>query len=462
MKIRRSELDILLKWLNKPNRKPLIIRGARQVGKSTLVRQLAEENQFFCLELNFERTPSLSDFFSDKNPKHIIQKLSLYAKRQLRPDNTILFLDEIQAAPEILEVLRYFYEEYPEFPVIAAGSLLDFILEAPAYSVPVGRIEYFHLTPLSFNDFLTAIGEVNLANWIREWSLNDDIPALIHQQCLDLVKQFWLIGGMPEIVAHFSEYRDFQEINNMKHNILQTYQDDFHKYGRAKEIPLLRQTFKKIPALIGNTIKYASIDRDSKSIYVKEALDNLNLAKIIYLVRHSDSTGIPLRSHINHKVFKVILLDIGLLCAALDLDYLSIINAPDWAWVNRGSLAEQFIGQSLLKLKPFYQEPELFYWVREKPQSSAELDYIFQYKNNLIPVEIKAGKTGQLKSLHYFIKEKKWSFGVRFNADMPSFLHENINLSDNASMPYTLLSLPFYFAEQLERLIPIEALTVKN
>ncbi len=344
MKIRRSELNILLGWLGKPNRKPLIIRGARQVGKSTLVRQLAEESKLCCLELNFERTPGLSDFFSDKNPKQIIQKLSLYAKRQLTPDNTLLFLDEVQAAPEILEVLRYFYEECPEFPVIAAGSLLDFVLEAPAYSVPVGRIEYFHLMPLSFNDFLMAIGEIGLANWISGWSLCDEVPQLIHQQCLDLVKQFWLIGGMPEIVAHFSEYRDFQEINNMKHNILQTYQDDFHKYGRAKDISLLRQTFKKIPALIGNTIKYASIDRESKSTHVKEVLDNLNLAKIIHLVQHSDSTGIPLRSQVNHKVFKAILLDIGLLCAALDLDYLSIINAPDWAWVNRGSLAEQFIG----------------------------------------------------------------------------------------------------------------------
>lgn len=224
MRLHRSELNLLSKWLSKPNRKPLVIRGARQVGKSTLVRQLAEASNRFCLELNFEKTPELADFFTDKDPKQIMQKLAVYAKRPLDPDTTLLFLDEIQAAPQILEILRYFYEEYAELPVVAAGSLLDFVLAAPEFSMPVGRIEYFHLGPLSFEDFLTALGETSLVDWMRSLSVNDTIPLPIHQRCLELVKQFWLIGGMPEIVAYYSAYQDFQEIDNLKQNILQTYQ----------------------------------------------------------------------------------------------------------------------------------------------------------------------------------------------------------------------------------------------
>lgn len=456
MLLYRSELDVLLKWINKSKRKPLVIRGARQVGKSTIVRQLATVSQRFCLELNFERKPELSDFFVSKDPKQIIQQLSIYAKRSLDPDNTLLFLDEIQAAPNVLEVLRYFYEEYPEFPVISAGSLLDFVLEEPEFSMPVGRIEYFHLGPLSFGDFLISLGERGLSEWIKTVSIYDTIPLPIHQKCLELIKKFWLVGGMPEIVAHFSKYNDFQEIDNMKQNILQTYQDDFHKYGRTKQIPLLRRAFRTIPGLIGQTLKYASIDRESKSTQVREALENLHLARIIHLAHHSNASGIPLAAEINTKIFKVIFLDIGLLCAALGLNYLDIIKGPDWAWINRGSLAEQFIGQSLLKLKQSYHIPELFYWLREKSQASAELDYVWQYNNNIIPIEVKAGKTGRLKSLHYFIKEKHWSFAVRFNADMPSYLKENIKLPGDDYLSYKLLSLPFYLVEQLERLISVK------
>lgn len=463
MRLHRSELNNLLKWLNKSTRKPLVIRGARQVGKSTLVRQVADTSGRFCLELNFEKSPELADFFTNKDPKQIMQKLAIYAKRSLDPYKTLLFLDEIQAAPQILEVLRYFYEEYPELPVVAAGSLLDFVLAAPEFSMPVGRIEYFHLGPLSFEDFLTALGQTSLVDWMRNLTLHDNIPLPLHQRCLELVRQFWLVGGMPEIVAHYrnyvahaQEFQDFQEIDNLKQNILQTYQDDFHKYGRTKQIPLLRKVFKTVPSLIGDTLKYSTIDREHKSTQVRDALENLHLARLIHLVHHSSATGIPLRATMNPKIFKILLLDIGLLCSALGLDQLEIIQGHDWAWINRGSLAEQFIGQSLLKLSPSYHVPELFYWVREKAQAAAELDYIWQYKNALIPLEVKAGKTGRLKSLQYFIREKKWPFAVRFNADKPSLLQEIAHLPNEKPVFYTLLSLPFYLVEQLERLVTLE------
>ena len=456
MQIHRFELEKLVKWLNKPHRKPLIIRGARQVGKSTLVRQLANLNDRFCLELNFERNPELADFFVGNDPKKIIQTLALYAKRPLDPATTILFLDEIQTAPNILATLRYFYEEFPEFPVVVAGSLLDFVLEAPEFSMPVGRIEYFHLGPLSFEDFLIALGETALVEWMKTLSIHDAIPLPIHKRALELVKQFWLIGGMPEAVAHYSEFHDFQEVDNIKQNILQTYRDDFHKYGRIKQIPLLRRVFQTIPGLIGQTLKYVQIDRESKSTQVREALEDLHMAKIIHLIYHTHANGLPLRAQIDLKIFKVIFLDIGLQCAALGLNNLDIIKGPEWAWINRGSLAEQFIGQALLKQNPTYQAPELFYWTREKAQAAAELDYIWQYENNIIPIEVKAGKTGRLKSLHYFIREKGWTFAVRFNTDLPTIFQETAKLADESSITYRLLSLPFYLAEQLERIVALE------
>ncbi len=457
MKLYRSELDLLLKWIRKPDRKPLIIRGARQVGKSTLVSQLAEATDRFCLVLNFERNPELQDFFINKTPQKIIENLSIYSKRKLDPNTTILFLDEIQAAPQVLEVLRYFYEEYPEFPVIAAGSLLDFVLEEPEFSMPVGRIEYFYMGPLSFEDFLVALGENNLVEWIKTVSVKDEIPLPIHQQCIDLVKQFWLIGGMPDAVAHFAQYRDFQEIDNIKQNILQTYQDDFHKYGRIRQLPLLRQAFNAVPRLVGQKIKYSNIDPHSKSLQVRESLDALSLARVIHLVHHTQANGVPLGAQADSRIFKAIFLDIGLQCASLGLDQLEIIKGPDWAWINRGSLAEQFIGQALLKLSPSYHSPQLFYWVRENDSTKAEVDYIVQIQNSLIPIEVKAGKTGTLKSLHYFIREKERHFAVRFNADVPSVLQATVNLTDKeGSIAYKLLSLPFYLAEQLGRLSKAE------
>ena len=453
MQIHRSEADLLLNWLNKAGRKPLILRGARQVGKSSLVRQVAKLSQRSCFELNFERYPEHADYFKSKDPAIILNHLSIHFKQAINPETSLLFLDEIQATPHLIEMLRYFYEECPELPVIAAGSLLEFVLAEPEFSVPVGRIEYFHLGPLSFEDFLMAQGEEGLLKWIRSVSLNDEIPSPIHYRCLELIKEYWLIGGMPEVVAHYAEHHDFQEIDNIKQNILQSYQDDFHKYGRVKQIPLLRRVFKTLPGLMGQKIKYSHLDPDSKSVQVKEALDYLNLAKVIHLVYHSHATGLPLRSQIDNKIFKAIFLDIGLLCSALGLSHLSIIHAPDWAWINRGSLAEQFIGQTLFQLFPTYQTPELFYWVREQAQSSAELDYVWQYENQIIPIEVKAGKTGRLKSLHYFIHEKHWPCAVRFNADMPSILDETVKIPNQDELSYRLLSMPFYLAGQLNRFL---------
>lgn len=453
--LNRSELEILWQWLCKENRKPLVIRGARQVGKSTLVRQLAQKGNRFCCELNFERTPELAEFFTSKDPKKIMEHLSIYVKKSLDPSHTLLFLDEVQATPQILETLRYFYEEYKELPVVCAGSLLDFALETPEFSVPVGRIEYYHLGPLSFEDFLIALGEKGLVDWMQSLSIETKIPLPIHEKCIELTKLFWLIGGMPEVVAHYAMRKNFQEVNNLQQNILQTYQDDFHKYGRIKHLHLLRKVFKMAPSTIGKTIKYVHLDREYKAAQIKESLDHLHLAKLIHFVYHSSANGIPLAATINFKIFKLVFVDIGLQCASLGLDQLEILKSSDPLWINRGSLAEQFVGQSLLNLKKPYMPPELFYWIREKSQSMAEVDYVWQYKNTIIPIEVKAGSTRRLKSLYQFVQEKRWPSALRFNGDVPSLIKDVViaNTADSPQSLSFLLSLPFYLIGQMERLL---------
>jgi hypothetical protein len=429
------------------------MRGARQVGKSTLVRQCAQAAKRECIELNFERTPGLADFFISLQPETILKQLATYFQKKMDPDAILLFLDEVQATPKVLESLRYFYEELPQLPVIAAGSLLDFVLKASEFSMPVGRVEYHHLGPLSFEDFLVAMGETALLEWIQTVQMGDAIPPLLHQKCLNLIKQFWLIGGMPEIVAHYSTHRDFQAIDHLKHNLLQTYEEDFYKYGRVKQIPILRRVFHALPGLVGKTLKYAHIDRESKAIQVRGALEALHLAKMVHLIYHSAATGLPLDAHADLKIFKNIFLDIGLQCTALGLNTLHMIQVPEVLWTNRGDLAEQFVGQMLLKLFPSYQMPQLFYWLREHAQAAAEIDYVWQWGTQIIPIEVKAGKTGRLKSLQYFIVEKQWPLAVRFNMDVPSIFHEVTHLPERPKTPYTLISLPFYLVGQLPRFL---------
>lgn len=453
MQIHRFEIEILESWIASSSRKPLIIRGARQVGKSNLVRQLALHTNRTCFELNFERYPEHAQFFASKDPVKIIDLLSIHFKKVIDLEHAILFLDEIQAAPQLIEILRYFYEECSQLPVIAAGSLLDFALEQPNFSVPVGRVEYLHLEPISFENFLHALGEEALLKWIQSVTLSDNVPLPIHLKCFEFIKLYWLVGGMPEVVASFIENRDFQKISKIKQDILISYEDDFYKYGRVQRLPQLRNCFSQIPNFMGQKIKYANLDPDVKSSYVKEAIHQLSLAKIIYPVYHTHANGIPLRAQINPKIFKVIFVDIGLLSTAVGLTELSILNISDKDWINRGGLAEQFIGQTLLYSQLFYSKPELFYWVREKAQSSAEIDYVIQFESRTIPIEVKAGSSGRLKSLQYFIKEKQLPLGIRFNLDTPSLLEQQVELPKQGPYQFSLLSLPLYLAGQLNRFL---------
>ncbi|WPD24216.1 MAG: ATP-binding protein [Candidatus Electrothrix scaldis] len=450
--LQRSTLQHLVTWQNKKTRKPLVIRGARQVGKSCLVRLFAEQASLDLMEINLELNEDYIDCFTSKDPRQITALLELKTSRKIQPGKTLLFLDEIQAAPRILASLRYFYELMPELHVIAAGSLLEFVLEEHTFSMPVGRIEYLHLGPMTFKEFLIGIGKEQLSAFLEQFEITDKLPKVIHDELIQNFKIYCAVGGMPEAVQVYQETGSMLEANAVKQSVLLTYRDDFSKYGQRINRRLLQNVFQSLPLHVGQKLKYVNLDRNEKSTEVKKTLHLLALARVYAPVYHTAANGIPLRAECNQKVQKPLFLDVGLLTTACGMSYADIAHADDVALINAGSLCEQFIGQHLLYARPPYEEPELFYWVREKRQASSEIDYALSVGGKIFPVEVKAGKTGTLKSLQVFLQEKGRPLGVRFNADLPS-LHETTFSLPNTSGTFRLLSLPLYLVEELLRLI---------
>lgn len=448
--MRRIALEYLNNWKTRPNRKPLILRGARQVGKSYLVRIFAEKEGLDLLELNLETEAWILECFQSKNPLEIISLLELKTNRKIIPGKTILFLDEIQKATEIFASLRYFYEKLPELHVILAGSLFDFVFEEHNFSMPVGRIEYLYLGPMTFKEFLEGLGKENLSQYLSAYSIRDKLPLAIHEELLKLFKIYLVIGGMPEAVQTYKDTNSFLEVDRVKKSILLTYRDDFSKYSSPGKKSILQKIFQTLPASVGKKIKYMNLAPDEKIRDIKKALHLLSMARIYTPVYHTAGNGIPLRAQINEKIQKCLMLDVGLLNSAYGYSYADFISLENDALFNIGNICEQFVGQHLLYAGETFEEPELFYWVREKSQSSAELDYLFSVGPKIIPIEVKAGKTGKLKSLQSFMKEKEISFGVRFNANLPILQKADFSLP-NTKGEFQLLSLPVYMVEDVIR-----------
>jgi hypothetical protein len=412
----------------------------------------AEQNFSSFVEINFEKDPGAVSLFSG-TPEKAIKLLEIKYNKPIDIENTLLFLDEIQAAPEVFSKLRYFYEDMPGLHIIAAGSLLEFILENHTFSMPVGRIEYLHLGPMTFEEFLTANGKNLLNDFIQTYRISEDLPEAVHLDLLSYFKTYIIIGGMPEAVLAYSETNSFHESDIIKESILRTYEDDFNKYSPRIDPLRILNIFKKLPLMVCDKFKYVNIDRNDRAQNIEKALHLLELAKITHRVKHSAGNGVPLGAQVNDKIFKLLFLDVGLMATACGISMIDIETADDLMLANSGRLCEQFAGQHLLYSDEPYRKPELYYWVREAKSSSAELDYMISSGSKVIPIEIKAGKTGRLKSLHQFIKEKGGDLAVRINLDKPSIFQDSKPLPDGQSVEYRLLSIPFYLMGQSRRLI---------
>ena len=456
MLLERREIHDLLTWAHSEGRKPLVIRGARQVGKSTLVRRFAELAKLALVELNFERNPELAQAFRTRDPIQILTVLRLLTEQEIHAGTTLLFLDEIQTAPAALAALRYFYEEMPQLHVIAAGSLLEFTLADAKFAMPVGRVEYMHLGPMHFEDFLQAMKQEAFASWLQQVSLQQlsqdlTVPA-VHAKGLDWLRQYWVIGGMPEAVARFAAHGTFSEVAQIHQSIVATYRDDFGKYSHGTLKTRVQLVFDRLPAMVGRKFKYSQVSIEYRASELATALQQLCKARIAYQVQHTAANGVPLGAEASQRHFKILAMDVGLMCHALHLN-LADLTTAHLTLINAGAVAEQFVGQHLLYSGAPYEAPALHYWRREVKNAAAEVDYVLSQGQNIVPVEIKAGKAGTLKSLHYFLKEKQRRFGLRLNADVPSMLRGATVTVDKTPLRYDLLSLPLYLVGQTRRLL---------
>lgn len=453
--MKRTLLNYLATWLTSADRKPLIIRGARQVGKTWLARHFAQSCNRQIIELNFEKNPSYASLFVSNDPKQILLNLSTVLNQKIDPPNCLLFLDEIQAAPQLLGKLRWFYEDLPELPLIAAGSLLEFVLEQHSFSMPVGRISYTHLEPLSFEEFLLANGKQFLHDYLAQYNLIEQIPTAIHEQLIDLFKEYLLIGGLPAVVASWIEERSLTRISQIQNDLLATYRDDFSKYRGRLLIERLDEVMTTIPAMLGQKVVFSRINKYVQAATIKQILELLEKARLCNRVQASAANGIPLAAEIKEKFFKEIFLDVGLCSSSLGLNLNQIKSVNEIVMINNGGIAEQVVGQLLRTVEPPYVEPALYYWQRDEAGANAEIDYILQHNNQVIPIEVKAGSTGSLKSLHFFMGLKKLAVAVRINSDYPSKTHVDIKDSTGNRVNYSLLSLPFYLIGQIHRLLDL-------
>lgn len=449
----RKAIDYLIEWKNRSVRMPLVIRGARQVGKSCLVQMFAKEQFDNFIEINFEKNRLSRDDFEEESVVEIIRRLELRFNCNITSGKTLLFLDEIQTAPSLFAKLRYFHEELPDLHIIAAGSLLEFILEEHEFSMPVGRVEYLNLGPMTFSEFLLANGKNSWVEFLDNYQLDDDFPNSLHSELTHMLKLYFCIGGMPKVIDTYIKSNSLKESDIIKGSIIETYIDDFAKYGKRINHQRLLQVFHAVPRLVGEKIRYVNISRDDAPRELSKALHMLELAKVLTRVNHSPSRGIPIDADIKHNIFKLLVLDVGLLIYQCGLNLADIQDIDKLTCVNNGALAEQLVGQHLLYRKDLYRTPTLHYWSREKAASNAEIDYVIDVGTQIVPVEVKAGTTGSLRSLNQFVYERQLPVGLRLNMDRPSVVNSFGKLTNGKEYSYQLISLPIYMVEQAERII---------
>lgn len=416
MYISRNVDKELSAWREEKSGKPLLVRGARQVGKSTAVRELSKQFEFF-LELNFEEQRNIHSLFDgDLNPNYLCENLSIIFNVPIIPGKTLLFFDEIQACVSAISSLRFFYEKLPELHVIAAGSLLEFALaEIPSFGV--GRVRSMFVYPLSFDEFLTAMEEDNLLKAKEKASASRPLAEPLHEKLLLYLKRFLVLGGMPEVVRYYAQSRDIRKSGQLLDDLIVALKADFVKY--KKRVPHLRisEVFDAVVRQSGGKFIYAKAATEANHKQVKEAIDLLVMSGLVIPVTHTAANGLPLGAEVNPKKQKMLILDTGIFQRVLGLEIAEVLFENDFDAINKGAIAEQYCGLELLKASSCYRQERLYYWHREALNSNAEVDYLVQKGKNIVPIEVKSGKKGSMQSLHLFLNEKKSPYGVRFSTE---------------------------------------------
>lgn len=399
--LQRRQLDILLAWKNKKNRKPLVIRGARQVGKTFLVRMLGQTFANY-IEINFDLGRDYENFKNVKSLAEFEQVLQTVYGKQLIPGKTLLFIDEIQNIPFFINQLRYFYELKPSLHVIAAGSLLEVILRQHGFGFPVGRVEQITLYPLDFFEFLQALGQNNLFNFLNSITLDTPIPQAIHQQAKNFFSIYARIGGMPEAVASYAKNPDLAAINKIHQNLQMAFKEDVFKYASMVNARYIKFVIENAPNQAGKFFSYENFaDSAYKSREMANAFNVLEEAKILFQVKQSNNIKIPLQSKMRRRK-KLLFLDVGFLNYSLGeiiYEQFKMLLGDEF----RGRIHEQLVGQALLTQLENPIE-NLFVWAKTKNKGTAEVDFCFQHQAKIVGVEVKSGQS-RSKSLLSFASQ---------------------------------------------------------
>jgi predicted AAA+ superfamily ATPase len=439
----RQLLSELEKWrLNKP-RKPLIIRGARQVGKTTLVNQFAKQYEQY-IYLNLELTEDKEPFENFTTIENLLNTLFFLKNKTLtKKSTTLIFIDEIQQVPKALNTLRYFYELAPDISVIAAGSMLETLFDKNI-SFPIGRVEYKVIRPVSFTEFLSAIGETAALEQITKVP----IAAFAQTKLLSLFHTYALIGGMPEVIHHYATHKDLVTLAPIYDSLISGYMDDVEKYAKNNaQILHIRHCIQSSFALAGKRIKFEGFGNAAyKSREIGESLRVLEKALLLQLIYPCTTATLPMVPDIK-KSPRLQILDTGLLNYFVGIQK-EIIDTDDLNKIYQGTLIEHLIGQELLAFQ-YNALSALHFWVREKKESTAEVDYLFPYNGLIIPIEVKSGVAGSLKSLHSFMDLAPHHWAIRFYAGA-------LNITDAITQngkQYQILNLPYYLGSQIEKYI---------
>lgn len=414
MYLERKVDSLLQQWKAEENRKPLLIRGARQVGKSSAVKHFGTSFTHF-ISLNMEADERAREVFAQyQSPIELCDTLSILYHTPIVAGETLLFIDEIQASLPAIMSLRYFYEQYPGLHVIAAGSLLEFALqELPSFGV--GRIRSLFMYPFSFDEFLIAAGQEALVQRITQASSLHPMPNALHTLTLDYLRKFLVIGGMPEVVSTYIETGSLLKCQYALDDLIYTFQDDFAKYKKQTNATLLHEIFLSAVRQSGSKFVYNRVAEEFNHKQTKAGVAQLQMAGLLIPVTHTSGNGIPLGAEVNPKMQKMLLFDTGIYQRLIGLDLATVMLDADF--INKGAIAEMFVGLELLKGADMHDRTSLYYWQREAKSSNAEVDYVIQRQHDVIPLEVISGKTGSMKSLYLFLEEKKRPFGIRLSLE---------------------------------------------
>lgn len=441
--LNRNILQELLLWKSNPERKPLILRGARQVGKTTVVELFAQNFEQY-ISLNLELAEDAAPFINYKNIRQLTEELFFLKDKDIEKlSDTLLFIDEIQEVPGALNILRYFYEQLPELNVIAAGSLLETAIKGNV-KIPVGRVEYKVVRPMSFDEFLQAMGDKSVLKQFRKVPMNE----YAHDKILDLFHTYTLIGGMPEVVNHYVTHRNLTALGTLYESLIVSYINDVEKYGRTNSlIQVIRHVINAAYYEAGSRIKFAHFGNSNYgSKEVGEALRTLEKVMLVYLIYPTTNTSLPIVPDLK-KSSRLQVLDTGMMNYFAGIQK-EIIGTTDLDNIYQGKVAEHIVAQELLASR-YNLLNNLNFWVRQKIDATAEIDFVMPYNGLIIPIEVKSGSSGTLRSLHLFMDAAPHDIAVRlYNGKV-----KIDKLTTANGKNYRLLNLPYYLCQHIERYI---------